>query len=87
MKWFAVYLLLMNAAGFLVMLIDKQKARKNKWRIREATLMSIAAFGGSVGILAGMYIFRHKTRHRKFTLGVPLILAAQIVLLAVIFLR
>ena len=59
------------------MLVDKWKARKNRWRVRESTLLLIAALGGSVGSLLGMYLFRHKTRHLKFTLGIPLILAAQ----------
>lgn len=73
------YLLIINAVGFALMLIDKYKARKNLWRIREATLITVAALGGSVGSLAGMYLVRHKTKHLKFTLGIPLILAAQIV--------
>ena len=77
MKLLLYYLLLINAAGFLLMLVDKWKARKNRWRVRESTLLLIAALGGSVGSLAGMYLFRHKTRHLKFTLGIPLILAAQ----------
>ena len=80
MKYFLLYLLLINAAAFLLMLIDKQKARKNRWRIPERTLIGSALLGGSVGALLGMYTFRHKTRHLKFTLGVPAILIAQIVL-------
>ena len=75
-----VFLLIMNAVGLLVMLIDKGKARRNAWRIPEATLMGIAALGGSVGVLAGMYLFRHKTKHPKFNLGVPAILVAQVAL-------
>ena len=77
MKLLSFYLLIINALGFLLMLVDKWKARKNRWRVRESTLLLIAALGGSVGSLAGMYLFRHKTRHLKFTLGIPLILAAQ----------
>lgn len=73
-----LYLLLINAAAFLLMLADKQKARKNLWRIPESTLMLSAVLGGSVGSLLGMYAFRHKTRHLKFTVGIPLILALQI---------
>lgn len=79
-----VYLFLVNAAGFLLMLIDKRKARKNKWRIPEKTLMTVAAIGGSLGSLLGMYTFRHKTQHLKFTIGIPLILTVQIVLAVVI---
>ena len=77
MKLLYSYLLIINAAGFLLMLVDKWKAKKNRWRIRESTLLIVAALGGSVGSLAGMYLFRHKTQHLKFTLGIPLILAAQ----------
>ena len=77
MKLLLYYLLIINAAGFLLMLVDKWKAKKNRWRIRESTLLLVAALGGSVGSLIGMYLFRHKTLHLKFTLGIPLILAAQ----------
>lgn len=75
-----LYLIIINAAGFLLMLADKLKAKRGAWRIPEATLMGIAAMGGSVGSLAGMYCFRHKTRHIKFTLGIPLVLIIQILL-------
>ena len=78
MKYFLIYLLLINALGFLLMRIDKWKAKHNRWRIPEATLMGVAALGGSVGSLLGMYTVRHKTRHLKFTVGIPLILVAQI---------
>ena len=77
MKLLLYYLLIINAAGFLLMLVDKWKAKKNRWRVRESTLLLVAALGGSVGSLAGMYLFRHKTQHLKFTLGIPLILAGQ----------
>ena len=84
MKLLLYYLLIINAAGFLLMLVDKWKAKKNRWRVRESTLLLIAALGGSVGSLAGMYLFRHKTLHLKFTLGIPLILAGQCVLAVVV---
>lgn len=84
-QFLPVYLLLINAAGFLLMLLDKRKAIKKQWRIPEATLMTVAALGGSVGSLAGMYLFRHKTRHPKFTLGIPAILAAQILVCRFVF--
>lgn len=80
MNFFLLYLLLINAAAFLLMLADKVKARKNRWRIPERTLIGSAILGGSIGALLGMYAFRHKTRHLKFTLGVPAILIAQIAL-------
>ena len=63
------------------MLADKLKAKRGAWRIPEATLMGIAAVGGSIGALIGMYCFRHKTRHLKFALGMPLILALQLIIL------
>ena len=78
MKYLLIYLVVINAAGFLLMLIDKQKAKKNRWRIPEKTLFLTAIIGGSVGSLVGMYTFRHKTKHIQFTLGMPAILAAQL---------
>lgn len=87
MKYFLLYLLLINAAAFVLMLVDKVKAKKNRWRISERTLMLSAALGGSVGALLGMYTFRHKTKHIKFTLGVPAILIAQLALAIWLFLK
>ena len=87
MKFFFLYLLLINAAAFLLMLADKRKARKNRWRIPERTLILTALLGGSIGALLGMYTFRHKTRHLKFTLGIPAILLAQLSLAIWIFLK
>ena len=84
MKLVLYYLLIINAAGFLLMLVDKWKAKKNRWRVRESTLLIIAALGGCIGSLAGMYLFRHKTQHLKFTLGIPLILAAQCLIAVVL---
>ena len=80
MKYFFLYLLLINAAAFVLMLVDKIKAKKNRWRIPERTLIGSAVLGGSIGALVGMYTFRHKTKHLKFTLGIPAILIAQIAL-------
>ena len=82
-----LYLLLINAAAFVLMLVDKHKARNHRWRIPEKTLIGSALLGGSIGALAGMYLFRHKTQHAKFTLGIPAILAAQIFLAIFIFSR
>lgn len=84
MQYFFIYLAIINALGFLLMLIDKQKAKRKKWRISEATLIWTAALGGSVGSLCGMHIFRHKTLHKKFTLGIPAILIGQLLLAGVI---
>ena len=82
MKYVLLYLLIINAVGFLLMLVDKYKAKKKLWRIPEATLMGVAAMGGSIGSLIGMYTVRHKTKHLKFTIGIPLTLAVQVVLAA-----
>lgn len=78
MKLLYFYLLLINAIGLLLMLIDKLKAIKNKWRISEATLLAVAIAGGSIGSIAGMHFFRHKTRNLKFSIGLPAILTIQI---------
>ena len=81
-----IYLLIVNALGFVLMLADKYKAKNNLWRIPETTLIGVALIGGSVGSLIGMYTVRHKTNHPKFTVGIPVILVAQIVLLSYIYL-
>lgn len=75
-----IYLAIINAISFILMLVDKYKARKNLWRIPEATLMGFAAAGGSIGALAGMYLVRHKTKHLKFTVGIPIFLFVHIVI-------
>ena len=78
MKYILLYLALVNAVAFLLMLVDKIKAKKNLWRIKESTLILSAVLGGSIGALAGMYTFRHKTLHHKFTIGIPAILILQV---------
>ena len=83
----SIYLLIINAIAFCLMLIDKYKARKNLWRIPEATLISTALLGGGIGALIGMYTVRHKTRHAKFSIGIPLILLAQIALAQFLLLK
>ena len=87
MKFILLYLLLINAVGFLLMMVDKFKAKKNLWRIPEATLMTVAALGGSIGSLLGMYTVRHKTKHVKFTVGIPAILILQIALVLFIIFK
>lgn len=71
----------MNVIGFLFMGIDKWKAKKRAWRISEATLLLIAAFGGALGSMIGMHLFRHKTKHRYFVYGIPAMLAIHILLI------
>lgn len=80
-----IYLCIVNAAGFLLMLLDKLKAKKNLWRIPEATLFTVAAIGGSLGCILGMYTVRHKTKHPKFTFGMPLILSVQVIAIILIY--
>ena len=80
-----IYFGIINAIGFLIMGIDKLKARKRAFRIPEATLFLVAFMGGSVGSILGMYIFRHKTRHRRFTVGMSVILILQIAVFAFLF--
>lgn len=80
MKVVLIYLLLINLAGFLAMFLDKQKAKKGKWRIPEKTLFLLAIIGGSIGTTLGMNLFRHKTKHWYFKFGMPAILILQIAL-------
>ena len=75
-----IYLLTINALGFGIMLDDKQRARKKRWRIPEATLLTVAILGGSAGCFLGMRLCRHKTRKPKFSIGIPVILLAQVLL-------
>ena len=82
MRLLIIYLLIINALGFLLMLIDKYKARKNLWRIPEKTLLGVALMGGSIGSFAGMQIFRHKTKHPRFYIGIPVIMAVQLIAVA-----
>lgn len=74
------YLTLINIVAFSMYGVDKQKAIRKQWRIPEAQLLAVAAIGGSVGALLGMQFFHHKTRKWKFRIGVPLILAVQLLL-------
>ena len=81
---FIIYLTIINVIAFALMGFDKQRAKRKLWRIPEKTLFLSAILGGSIGAILGMYTFRHKTKHPKFTIGVPVILALQIVLAVVI---
>lgn len=84
MKIIFLYLLIINAVGLLYMLADKHRARKNLWRIPESRLILIAVIGGSIGIYSGMQLARHKTKHPKFFIGVPVIMALQLTLIALL---
>ncbi|SCZ78986.1 MULTISPECIES: DUF1294 domain-containing protein [Pseudobutyrivibrio] len=74
------YLVIVNALGLAAMGLDKQKAIRNQWRIPEKTLFLISAIGGSIGTFVGMYLFRHKTKHWYFVVGMPAILVAHVVI-------
>jgi len=83
MEWWQIlliYLAVINVAGFLLMGIDKLRAKKQVWRVPEKTLFLIAVIGGSIGTNVGMYVFRHKTKHWYFVIGMPVILIVQIAL-------
>lgn len=80
-RYLIYYLLVINAATFIIYGIDKYKAKKAKWRISEATLLTMAAVGGSIEAWLGMKAWHHKTQHRKFKYGVPIILLIQIALM------
>lgn len=75
-----LYLIVINIVAFALMGADKRRARRNKWRIKERTLFLSALLGGSIGAIAGMQAFRHKTKHWYFVLGMPLILVLQVAL-------
>lgn len=75
-----IYLITINILGFLLMYIDKQKAKKGAWRIPEKTLFIVTTLGGGIGTIAGMYLFRHKTQKLNFVVGLPLITILEILL-------
>ena len=77
---FLIYLAIINLVGILVMATDKSRAIKGKWRIPEKSLFLVSLLGGSLGTWAGMYLFRHKTKHWYFVIGMPLILILQVAL-------
>jgi uncharacterized membrane protein YsdA (DUF1294 family) len=73
------YSLVMNIIGLFIMAIDKYKAKRYQWRIAEKTIWHVSFIGGAVGAAAGMYWFHHKTRHRAFRYGLPLLAVMEIV--------
>ena len=78
--WILAYVLVTNLIGFILMGIDKSRARNHAWRIPEAVLFTVALVGGSIGSILGMYTFRHKTKHKSFVFGMPAILLIQLAL-------
>lgn len=81
LKIFFIYLVAINVATFFTFGVDKWKAAHSKWRIPEASLLGLAIIGGSIGALLGMKVWRHKTKHKKFKYGVPLILILQLTII------
>lgn len=81
LKFVVIYLAVLNVVAFVAYGIDKYKAKHNRWRISEATLLLLAIVGGSLGALLGMKAFRHKTQKSKFTITIPLVLALQLAVL------
>ena len=79
-KYGLIYLLVINIVGFFAMGIDKHKAKMGNWRIPENTLFGLCVLGGGVGTIAGMYTFRHKTKKKAFTIGMPLVLILEILI-------
>ena len=86
-SWLLLWILVWNGIAFVLMGLDKGRAKGQKWRIPEKVLVLSAALGGSIGAMLGMSFFRHKTRHWSFRLGMPAILAVQIVLLLALSFR
>lgn len=84
-KNITIYLIIINLIAFLAMFIDKKKAQKGKWRIKESTLLILALIGGSIGAISGMYIFHHKTQKPRFYIGFPIIIILQILVIVAIF--
>ncbi len=77
MKYVMIYLFAVNLVTFCAYGIDKRKARRGKWRTKESTLLGLAILGGSIGAFLGIQLFHHKTRRRKFTIGIPVIFLLQ----------
>lgn len=85
LKYIIIYVIFINLLAFLAMFIDKRKAKKGAWRIPENTLLVLALLGGSIGAIAGMYTFRHKTKKLRFSIGFPVILILQVILIVLIY--
>ncbi|MDF2672442.1 MAG: hypothetical protein K0R09_707 [Clostridiales bacterium] len=79
-RLFVFYFVIINVISFITMYADKKRAEAHKWRVPEARLFILAAVLGSIGVLAGMKVFRHKTKHMKFVIGIPFILIVQIII-------
>lgn len=87
LKNIIIYLLIINIIAFFAMFIDKKKAEKDRWRIKESTLLTLALIGGSIGAIVGMYTFHHKTKKPRFFIGIPVMIALQIMLIVAISIK
>ncbi len=88
MKWILlIYIAVMSLIAFAAFGLDKYKAKANRWRIRERTLFLLAILGGGIGAFLGMRVFRHKTQHRQFVIGIPAIMIVQLVLFGYLWMK
>lgn len=81
LKYIIIYIIAINIVGIIAMFIDKEKAKRGAWRISEKALFIITLLGGGIGTIAGMYIFRHKTKKLNFVVGFPVILITEITMI------
>ncbi len=88
MKWILlIYIAVMSLIAFAAFGLDKFKAKTNRWRIRERTLFLLAILGGGIGAFLGMQVFRHKTQHRQFVIGIPAIMIVQLILIGYLWIK
>ncbi|MBQ8780433.1 MAG: DUF1294 domain-containing protein [Oscillospiraceae bacterium] len=80
----AVYIVVINIVGWVLPIVDKKRAQSNQWRVRESTLFLVSALGGSAAMYLSMKKYRHKTKHKRFMIGIPLIIAVQVAFIAVL---
>lgn len=86
-KAIIIYILVINVFAFIIMGLDKEKAKKNRWRIKENTMFMTAFLGGAAGVLSGMKIFHHKTKKSAFEFGIPILLILNIVIFIYIYIK
>lgn len=87
LKNILIYLFAINLITFVTMYVDKRKAKWGKWRIKESTLFTLVFLGGGIGGIAGMYLFRHKTKKTRFVIGFPLILITEVICAIILFVK
>lgn len=87
LKNILIYLIAINLITFITMYVDKKKAKWGKWRIKESTLFTLVFLGGGFGGIAGMYLFRHKTKKTRFVIGFPLILITEVICAIILLIK